>query len=94
MCCFAALLGLFGPRLGILVWYLVDPVRWQLSFSTWIWPLLGSLFLPWTTLMYVAVAPGGVHGFNWFWIILGVLADLAFWFGEGREGGRQVTSRR
>ena len=94
MCCFAVILGFFGPRFGILVWYLADPVRWQLSFSTWIWPLLGSLFAPWTTLMYVAVAPGGVQGFNWFWIVLGILADLASYAAAGRKGGERVGAAR
>jgi hypothetical protein len=94
MCCLVAVLGLFGPRLGILIWYIADPLRWQASFDTWIWPLLGSLFLPWTTLMYVVVAPGGVHGFDWLWIGLAVVVDIAFYAGQGREGGRQVGSRR
>jgi hypothetical protein len=93
MCCFAALLAILGPRFGILVWYLAEPTRWNLAFSTWIWPLLGALFLPWTTLMYVAVATGGVHGFNWFWIGLGIVADIACYAGGGREGGRKVAAR-
>jgi hypothetical protein len=95
MCCLAAIAGLFGPRLGVLAWYLVQPGRWELAFSsTWVWPLLGSLFAPWTTLMYVAVAAGGVHGFNWFWIVLGVLADLASYTSGSREGWSRVGARR
>jgi hypothetical protein len=33
---------------------------------TWIWPLLGLIFLPWTTLMYVIVFP--VIGLDWLWL--------------------------
>jgi hypothetical protein len=77
MCCFFAALLMFGPRLAILVWWVMDPVRWEAAFSSFFWPLLGFIFLPWTTLMYVVVAPGGVVGFDWIIIGLGVLADIA-----------------
>ena len=60
MCCFLTALLLLGPRAGILVWWLINPVRWQATFSSFIWPLLGFIFVPWTTLMYVLVAPGGI----------------------------------
>jgi hypothetical protein len=86
MCLFLSLL-LFGPRVGIILWWLVEPVRWQATFDTFIWPFLGFLFLPWTTLMYVLVAPLGVEGLDWLWIALAVLADLASYAG-GAFGGR------
>ncbi len=62
MCCLISIASMLGPRLAILVWYLFRPERWQATFDTWIWPLLGSLFLPWTTLAYVLVARNGIHG--------------------------------
>jgi hypothetical protein len=49
--------------------------------------LLGFLFLPWTTLMYVSVAPLGVVGFDWFWIALAVVADIVTYTG-GAYGNR------
>jgi hypothetical protein len=76
MCCLFATLVLFGPRLGIIIWGLAQPARWEAAFSTFIWPLLGFVFLPWTTLMYVSVYPGGVEGFDWVWMGLAVLADI------------------
>ena len=36
------------------------------AFSSWIWPLLGLLFLPWTTIAYV-LAWGPVYGVSGFW---------------------------
>jgi len=38
---------------------------------------LGLIFLPWTTLAYLFVAPGGIIGFKWILIILGLMADIA-----------------
>ena len=57
MCCLVTVLVFLGPRLGILVWWLLDMPRWNLTFNTFIWPLLGFIFLPWTTLAYVLVFP-------------------------------------
>ena len=83
MCCFLAVLAILGPRAAILVWWLVDQVRWNQAFDTFIWPFLGFLFLPWVTLVYVLVYPGGVDGFDWVWLGLALLLDLSSWFGGG-----------
>ena len=87
MCCFFTSLFLLGPRVGGFIWWAFQPARWDAAFSTWLWPALGVVFVPWTTMSYVLVAPAGVHGFDWFWIVLGVLADIAFWTG-GAWGNR------
>ena len=90
MCCLFTTLVLFGPRLGILVWWLLEPGRWNLAFQSFLWPFLGFLFLPWTTLMYVAVytiwSPG-LQGFDWIWLGLGLLADISSYTG-GAYGNR------
>ena len=80
--CFCAILVLFGPRLGVLIWWLFRPAYFQAVFYTWVWPLLGLIFLPWTTLMYLIVAPGGISGFKWLWIILGLIADISSYSGS------------
>ena len=82
MCCVLTLLIFLGPRVGGIAWWLIQPVRWvgntELSaFNSIIWPILGIIFLPWTTLMYVAVSPGGVDLIGWLFIGLGVVADIA-----------------
>jgi len=86
MCFFLTLL-LLGPRAILLIWWIVNPVMWAAAFSTFIWPLLGFLFLPWTTLMYVLVAGGGISGGDWFWMALALFADIASYAG-GAVGGR------
>ncbi len=77
MCCFFAVLLTAGPRLAGIIWWLFQPARWSLAFSSVVWPILGLIFLPWTTLFYMIVFPGGVVGFEWLWIVLGVVADVA-----------------
>ena len=59
MCCVFTSLVLLGPRAAILFWWLFQPARWELAFDSFFWPFVGFLFAPWTTLMYVAVLPGG-----------------------------------
>lgn len=91
MCCFLTLFVVFGPRLAGIFWWIAQPARWvgQLgAFDTWLWPALGLLLVPFTTLMYVAVAPGGVSSWDWLWIGLAVLADISSYAGGG-YGNRQ-----
>jgi len=92
MCCLFATLVLLGPRAAILVWWLLDQVRWAAAFDTFIWPFLGFLFLPFTTLMYVVVFPGGVTGFDWVWLGLAFLIDLGSWGGGAYGNRNQIQS--
>lgn len=88
MCCLFTTLVLLGPRLGGALWWIFQPARWATTFNNnFIWPLLGLIFLPWTTLMVVAVGFNGVTGFDWFWIILAVIADIGSYSG-GAYGNR------
>jgi hypothetical protein len=87
MCCLFTTLVLFGPRLGILIWWLLDPVRWNLAFQSFLWPLLGFLFLPWTTIMYVSVGINGLSWFDWIWLAIALLVDLGS-YGGGAYGNR------
>jgi len=89
MCCLISIASMLGPRLGILVWYLLDQARWRATFDTWIWPLLGSLFLPWTTLAYVLVAPHGISGLEVVLIVLAVLIDLGAYGGGSKSRKRR-----
>lgn len=94
MCCFITALLLAGPRAAILVWWLLFPVRFSSAFSTILWPILGVLFAPWTTLMYLAIWPGGVVGFDWFWIGLGILFDIGMYAGGGYGNRDRIPGYR
>ena len=90
MCCFAAALVALGPRAGILIWWLIEPVRWNAAFDTFIIPLLGFIFLPWLTLMFVAVAPGGIDGFDYIWLGIGLALDVFSWSGGAYTNRNRV----
>ena len=85
MCCFFTALLLVGPRLAILIWWIMSPIYINTLFQTWIWPFLGLIFLPWTTLMYMTVAGGGIVGFDWLILGMGVFADIFTYIGGYRE---------
>jgi hypothetical protein len=74
---------LLGPRFAILIWYLINRARFYLAFDDWIVPLLMAIFLPWTMLMYMIVFPGGIVGFDWIIMGLGLLSDIAWYAGGG-----------
>ena len=83
MCCFFTTVLFLGPRAGVLVWWLIRPVYYQAVFQSFVWPILGLIFAPWTTLMYLLVARGGVTGLDWVWMSLAILADLGTYVGGG-----------
>ena len=87
MCCIFTTLVLLGPRVAGIFWWIARPLIWQSAFGSWIWPVLGLIFLPWTTLMYVLVAPAGLIGFDWVWLTLAVVGDVAT-YGGGAYGNR------
>jgi hypothetical protein len=79
MGCLIVLLAAFAPRLIVIFAWIARPAYFNAVFSTWIFPLLGLLFLPFTTLMVLLVGapPSGVSGFDWVWVGLAVLLDLS-----------------
>jgi hypothetical protein len=77
MPCLFALLGAFAPRIAVFVLWIFTPMV-NAAFNSWIWPLLGVIFLPFTTLMWILVmAPLGTANFwGWLCVFLGLLIDL------------------
>jgi hypothetical protein len=80
-CLFAGLAATF-PRVALLImWIFTDWVN--IAFDNWIVPLLGLIFLPFATLMYVFVDLSSVgHHIGWAGWLLVVIAglfDLMHW---------------
>jgi len=78
MGCLFVLLAAFAPRLLVIFAWIARPTYFDSVFDTFIFPLLGLIFLPFTTLIYLLLGapPLGVHGWDWLWIALAVMLDL------------------
>ena len=81
MGCLFALLGGIFPRFALLVLWIARPARIDAAFDTFLLPLLGIIFLPFATLIYVLLyTPGrGLVGWDWFWVIVAGLLDIGHW---------------
>jgi hypothetical protein len=59
------------------------------AFGGIIVPLIGFFILPWTTLMYTLVAPGGLGVIDIVILVIAVAADIGAWGGGARERSRR-----
>ena len=85
--CLLALLAGMAPRLVLILAWIFGS-RWEKVFDGWLLPVLGIIFLPYTTVMYLLVwSPAGISGFDWVWLGLGVVLDLMKWglIGQNRK---------
>ena len=87
MGCFLGLLS----RVGLLCAWLLTPLVNRAFHGGWVFPVLGIIFLPLTTLTYVVVfaLANGVHGLAWLWVVGAVLFDL----GVGTHGAAASRKR-
>ena len=90
MGCIFVLIAALSPRLAVVLMWILTP--WvDRAFGPVIWPILGILFLPLTTLLYVILwntGGRGVTGWEWIFVIFALFADLASYSG-GVYGRRQ-----
>jgi hypothetical protein len=79
MGCIFVLIAAFSPRLALILMWIFTP--WvDRAFGPIIWPILGVIFLPLTTLLYVILwntGGRGVTGWEWIFVILALFGDLA-----------------
>jgi hypothetical protein len=87
VCCIVAIGALIGPRVAIVAWWLLDPARWALAFGSALLPILGFILLPWTTLVYVWLAPGGIDTLGLIFLVLAVIVDVGAYGGGYRSRG-------
>jgi hypothetical protein len=92
MCCLALLAVGIGPRIALGAWWIFGD-KVDAAFSTWVWPLLGLVFLPWTTIFYViAWSPiGGVSGAEWIFVAIGVALDIATYSARAARARYQTS---
>jgi hypothetical protein len=73
MPCIVVILAVLTPRLVMFFMWLLT--NWfDLAFHSWIWPLAGFLFMPYTTLAYMAAMLNNAHGVTGWWLALLILA--------------------
>jgi hypothetical protein len=95
MCCLFAALILLGPRVGGALWWIFQPARWvgELSaFESFLWPLIGLILLPWTTIIYVSVFPAGLSFLEWAFIILALIVDIGSYTGSAYSGRNRFST--
>lgn len=91
-CLFAMVAGIF-PRLGTLLLWLARPAMVNTAFGgSWLWPILGIIFLPFTTLMYIILMQGvgGLTGWDWLWIVFAVMIDVMHYSSTAYSNRNQI----
>jgi len=80
------------PRVAMVLIFLLT--QWyEAVFTNGLWPVLGFVFLPYTTLAYMLVVlnTGGPITLGWLVLILvAIVADIAHWGGGYRTHRRRV----
>ena len=90
MGCLLILVAFFSARFALVLMWLFGN-RLGDAFDSTLGPVLGFVFLPWTTLMYALLwgSHHSVAGFEWFLVAFAFLIDLASWAGQAaRERDR------
>lgn len=87
MPCLIGCIALAAPRAFMFfIWLLTD---WfgQAFGGAWLLPVLGFVFLPYTTLAYIAAMLNNAHQLSGLWLVLVIVAaivDVGHWGGGGR----------
>ena len=92
MGCLFVTFAAFFPRFAVLFIWLARPAMFEAALGSALVAVLGIVFLPFTTLMYVVLwTPAGLTGFDWVWVFLAFLIDLG---GTGLVRVREPRTRR
>ena len=91
--CLTAFVSSFSRIMLLMVW-IARPALMNATFSTFILPCLGFMFLPFTTLMYVFLMQGvgTIQGLDWLWLFLAVVLDIASIGGAGAANRNRIPA--
>lgn len=88
--CLFSLLVAGAPRLALVFLWIFRPERIEFAFDSWIVPVLGLIFFPIVTFVYVLIAPEGIQGLDWLWLGLALVADAGIWAAGGYLNRRRL----
>lgn len=91
MGCILPVVAMFCPRIVMIFIFFLTNWFTQ-AYATVIWPLLGFLFMPYTTLAYMAAMLNNDHQLTGWWIVLIVVA-VVFDLG-GTSGSCKVEYKK
>jgi hypothetical protein len=84
MPCFLAIVALVAPRFAMACIFLFT--NWfSQAYQTAIWPVLGFMFLPYTTLAYMIAMLNNNHELTVGWIVLVILSVVSDLGGQGKS---------
>jgi len=83
--CLLLVVAAFAPRIALAyIWIFTNYV--DRAFSSWLWPALGLIFAPWTTMMYVAVwSPDGLTTGQWILVGAAACIDVFSWYANSAK---------
>ena len=90
MGCIIAVIALAVPRVLMVFAFLLTDWFGR-AFQTSVWPILGFVFMPYTTLAYLAAMLNNNHTLSGGWLVLLVVAIVV---DAGHWGGSGATYRR
>ena len=91
MGCIIAVIALSVPRILMCFAFLLTD-WFGLAFETRMWPILGFVFMPYTTLAYLAAMLNNNHMVSGGWLalfIVAVVVDVGHWGGGGLSWRRK-----
>lgn len=96
--CLIGCIALVFPRLALALLWLFGGAYLLRPFGSWLWPLLGFLFLPLTTITFAFAfnslgTPGVMSPFGWLLTVVALLADLGLLGGSRAQWQRQQRER-
>ena len=87
MPCLIISIAVFFPRVVLIIIALFT--SWiRSAFDTRLWPILGFLFMPYTTLAYMAAMLNNNHTVSGGWLALVIVAAVVDLGGQGRSARR------
>lgn len=82
MGCLLIIFSIFTPRIVLAIIFLFT--QWfSLAYQSLIWPLLGFIFMPYTTLAYMLAMINNNHVISGGWLVVVIIAVIIDLGGQG-----------